>query len=237
MAKFKTEVENFYVSYSDMVTLLLILFVYLFSVSEIDPNKLAGAAQSMKSTITKESASQAMNTFQAELKKLQDIQQQINTMIKQEHLENQVSVTFTNNQLELNLGEAILFERGKADLKPNAVSVLSRIGKLFLVTDTTVTVEGYTDNIPINSIQYPSNWELSGARASSVVRLLEHMGLPADRFIILGRGETHPLLPNTSEGNRAKNRRVKITLKPNLSDIKVLTEKLHKQNIKLKNLY
>lgn len=236
MAKFKTEVENFYVSYSDMVTLLFILFVYLFSVSEIDPNKLAGAAQSMKSSMTNESTSQAMNTFQQELKKLKDIQQQINTMIKQEHLENQVSVTFANNQLELNLGEAILFERGKADLKPNAVSVLSRIGKLFLVTDTNVTVEGYTDNIPISSVQYPSNWELSAARASSVVRLLEHMGLPANRFIILGRGETHPLMPNTSEQNRAKNRRVKITLKPDLGNVKVLTESLKKQNIRVQNL-
>lgn len=237
MAKFKTEVENFYVSFSDMVTLLFILFVYLFSVSEIDPQKLAGAAESMKGSISKETKAQAMNTFQQELKKLQDIQQQINTMIKDEHLETQVSVSFANNQLELNLGEAILFERGKADLKPNAVSVLSRIGKLFLVTDTNVTVEGYTDNIPINSLQYPSNWELSGARASSVVRLLQNMGIPSNRFIILGRGETHPLLPNTTEANRAKNRRVKITLKPDLANVKVLTEKLEKHQVKIKNLY
>ena len=237
MAKFKPEVENFYISYSDMVTLLLILFVYLFSVSEIDPAKLAGAAQSMKQSISKDTTKQAINTLQQELNKLQDIEKQINTMIKEENLQDQVSVAFANNQLELNLGEALLFERGKADLKPAAESVLSRIGKLFLISDTKVTAEGYTDNIPIHSVQFPSNWELSAARASSVVRLLQTMGLPADRFIILGRGETFPLMPNTSEENRAKNRRVKITLKPDLANVKVLKQELEKKQVKIKNLY
>ncbi len=237
MAKFKTEVENFYISYSDMVTLLLILFVYLFSVSEIDPEKLAGAAESMKSVVTKDVAKQAVNTLQQELAKLKDMQKDINTMIQKENLQDQVSVTFANNQLELNLGEAILFEPGKADLKPAATEVLSRIGKLFLISDTKVTVEGYTDNIPMHSPQYPSNWELSAARASSVVRLLQTMGLPTDRFIVLGRGETYPLLPNSSVENRAKNRRVKITLKPDLAKIKFLTSELAKKRVGVKNLY
>ena len=237
MAKFKTEVENFYISYSDMVTLLLILFVYLFSVSEIDPEKLAGAAESMKETITTTSAKAAANALQQELKKLDSMQKEINQMIQKENLQDQVSVSFVNNQLELNLGEALLFEPGRADLKAPAVAILGQIGKLFLITDTKVTVEGYTDNIPIHSAIFPSNWELSAARASSVVRLLQTTGLPTERFIVLGRGETYPLLPNDTPENRAKNRRVKITLKPDLSNVKVLTNGLDKKNIKFKNMY
>ena len=231
--KFKVEVENFYISYSDMITLLLIFFVYLFSISEIDPVKMMQAVASVRDEMVKESAQQTslsqkmIKKLEAEQQKLKQMQKEIQKYVEENHLQDAVSVQYADGQLNLNLGDAVLFERGRADLKPQAISVLQKLGALFIKSDSKIVVEGHTDDIPIQSTVFPSNWELSSARASSVVRFMESLGIASYRFTVIGYNQFSPVAPNNSEANRVKNRRVKITLKPDAD--KLLREvKKHK---------
>ncbi len=220
MGRLRVDVENFYISYSDMITLLLIFFVYLFSISEIDPVKLAQAVSSVRDEIVTEDkvsvSAQMVKKLELEQKKLQQMQKEIQEYIDQHGLQDVVSVKYQDGQLDLNLGDAVLFERGRADLKPQALDVLQKLGGMFMRSNSKIVVEGHTDDIPIQSTVFPSNWELSSARASSVVRLLESLGVGSGRFTVIGYNQFRPIAPNTSEANRVKNRRVKVTLKPDV---------------------
>ncbi len=218
-------VENFYVSYSDMVTLLLILFVYLFSVSEIKPVEYReGAVSLSESLLTTKSKTPTKLGFSdflnIEVKKLAKMKSQIEDLAVKFGLADKVGVKFKDNQLEVNLGEALLFETGRAELKLESKQVLKVIATSLLQSDAAVLVEGHTDDIPIRAGIYPSNWELSSARAASVVRYFQEEGVDPARFMVVGYGETKPAVPNTDVASRAKNRRIRILLKPDLEKIR-----------------
>jgi chemotaxis protein MotB len=130
------------------------------------------------------------------------------------------SMEINERGLVIHVVEAALFESGQATLKPEALTVLDRIAKEIMNLPNQIRVEGHTDDRPITTTRFPSNWELSSARATSVVRyLIEKHGFLPERLSALGFGEFRPLATNTSEENRAKNRRV---------DIVVLTDNLSK---------
>jgi chemotaxis protein MotB len=214
------EVENFYISYSDMVTLLLIFFVYLFSISEIDPVKLMSAMSSVKQEMSGESVQSVdkmVQKLELEQKKLQEMKKEIQKFITANGLQEKVSVSYQDGQLELNMGDAVLFPTGKADLKPEALDILKRLSVMFDKSDSKIVVEGHTDDVPIQGGAFPSNWELSSSRASSVVRYMESTGVASDRFIVIGYNQFSPLEPNNSPDHRAKNRRVKVILRPDIS--------------------
>ncbi len=223
------EVENFYVSYSDMVTLLLIFFVYLFSISEIDPVKLMAAMNSVKQEMTgAQSVDQMVQKLEIEQKKLQQMKQDIQKFITENGLEEKVTVSYQDGQLDLNMGDAVLFPLGSADLKPEALEILKKLSGMFITSDTKIVVEGHTDDIPIKGA-FPSNWELSSARASSVVRFMESTGVASNRFLVIGFNRHSPLVPNDSPEHRARNRRVKITLKPDVQKILEQTKAVQSQ--------
>jgi len=90
--------------------------------------------------------------------------------------------------------------------------VLYRVADVLKKEDQPIEVEGHTDDVPIKTAQFPSNWELSSARASSVIRMLIDNGVPAQRLVVVGLASNQPLVPNDSVENRAKNRRVTITI-------------------------
>jgi chemotaxis protein MotB len=107
----------------------------------------------------------------------------------------------------------LLFDTGKADLKPGALDALKRVATILRDTPYLVTLAGHTDDIPIHTQYFPSNWELSTARASAVARfLIEQMHIPGERLRVTGYADIRPLRPNTSEENRAVNRRVEILI-------------------------
>ncbi|MGE4169657.1 MAG: flagellar motor protein MotB [Candidatus Margulisiibacteriota bacterium] len=229
MGKMHTEIENFYVSYSDMVTLLLIFFVWLSSISDFDPVKYIEATTSIKNELSgghppkdvtgKLKVSNAIKEIELQEKKLEEMKKKINTFIAENHLENDITVSYKKGQLELNLGESVLFDLGSADLKPAASPILHKIASLLDQNDSLISVEGHTDNLPINTGQFPSNWELSAERACSVTRFLIRADVEPERFTVIGRSEFSPLLPNTTPQNKAKNRRVKILLKVDVDKI------------------
>ena len=212
MAKMHTEVENFYISYSDMVTLLFIFFVWLFSMSTLDANKFAENASAVQDEMSK-STSSKLQEIEKQQEKLKEMNETIKAYIEQAKLKDEISLKFNKGELELNLGESVLFEPGQAILKPQASGIMRKISDLLKKNDSLIQIEGHTDNIPINTKSFPSNWELSAARAAVVARIMENDNVPASRMTVIGKGEHHPLAPNSSSSNRAKNRRVSILLK------------------------
>ncbi len=221
--KFGTDVENFYISFSDMMSLLLILFVYLFSISELEPIQYAQGAESIREQFTSEKQTGVLDALNIEIEKLRQMKLEIDGLILKFGLGHIVRVEYTNYQLELNLGESVLFELGKADLKPEALKIMGEIGKLLAISGSKIIVEGHTDNLPIHSKEFPSNWELSSARAASVVRFMESAGLSSDRFTVMGKADQAPLVPNVTPENRAQNRRVTVILRPDMEKIRVRT--------------
>lgn len=119
-------------------------------------------------------------------------------------------VTLRGNEewLEIEMSSSLLFDSGDATLSGNALELLGKVAAILEDQSNAVRVEGFTDDVPIHTVRYPSNWELSSARAAAVVQLFIDEGLDASRLVAAGYGEFQPVVPNDSPENRARNRRV-----------------------------
>jgi chemotaxis protein MotB len=125
---------------------------------------------------------------------------------------NLVVVRRTPNWLEIEIRTDILFPSGVATLSPSANQVLTSLGDILAPFANPLRVEGYTDDVPIDTAVYPSNWELSAARAASVARLFAEHGVDPERLGIVGWGQYRPAADNTNEDGRNKNRRVLVVV-------------------------
>jgi len=229
MKKQKEEVEEpsapfWMVTYSDMVTLLLVFFILILSYSTIELEKFKGAMSSMKGALgvmpEMESANKKDKKINIQRKltsKEQYLERKIDRLedvIIENNLQASVEIEVTNSGIHIRLGDNVLFDLGKARIKSAAHPVLSGIAETVRGEFSEVYVEGHTDNIPINTPRFPTNWELSTARALSVVRFFhDKEDIPAANLAAVGHGEHRPLVPNNSPQNRAKNRRVEIFIK------------------------
>lgn len=229
------------VTYSDMVTLILVFFILLFSMSQIDNAKFEAISESFKNRMIFEFYPSAVpldnptrspeqeEDLLKELKKQQEelnkkrkkneadtldkVLKDVNTYLDKNKLKDQIAATRSDRGVELILQESLLFESGDAQILDSGKPFLDKISKMLEKIPNYVRVEGHTDNRPISNFRYPSNWELSGARASGVIRyLLEDKQLSDYRFSAIGYGDTRPLVPNTSSKNWKKNRRVEIVI-------------------------
>jgi chemotaxis protein MotB len=126
--------------------------------------------------------------------------------------EGKVSVTEGLKGITIEINASVLFPLGEARLQPAAVKALRAVAEVAATADFPIVVEGHTDPTPIATPQFPSNWELSGARASSVVRLFVESGVAAQRLTATGYGEQRPLASNDTQEGRARNRRVTILI-------------------------
>jgi len=125
----------------------------------------------------------------------------------------QLQVRQYKDMLTVEVAEQLFFDSGKATLKDTGKEVLKKVGEALKgYDDKMVRVVGHTDNVPIATAQFPSNWELSAARATTVVRFLQANGVPPERLTASGRGEFSPIAPNDDAEGRRKNRRIEITL-------------------------
>lgn len=214
--------DLFFVSWGDLVTLLMVFFVYLFAISEIDPVKFVQAKDSLNKgtqTLSSYSASKLLSEIQKEEAQVSAMAEDIQQYLVDNQLEHVVSVKHFHRQLSLNLGDSILFDSGSADLKPSSQALLSRISSHFKKSSQVIVIEGHTDDMPIHNSVYPSNWELSSARAASVARFLISQNIDGARISIVGYDQYQPLVKNTSVENRAKNRRVTLILKPSKESV------------------
>ncbi|MFZ3578241.1 flagellar motor protein MotS [Virgibacillus sp. DJP39] len=233
------------VTYSDMITLILVFFILLFSMSQINSVKFEVVSESFKnrmifdfypSSVPMESPAETNNKldngrnsneienpssefkpFPNSPRKKEDTLNNLMTEVEQylakNDLNNVISASRSERGVVLVLQELILFNSGEAKILSSGKPFLNKMGSLLMKIPNEIKVEGHTDSQPMSSFRYPSNWELSGARASSVVRyLIEENDFDKSRFTIVGYSDTKPLLPNDSDENMEKNRRVEIVI-------------------------
>jgi chemotaxis protein MotB len=125
---------------------------------------------------------------------------------------NMLSVRRKDYGVEIELRTDILFPSGSATLQPQAISILQRLADTLKGLPNALRVEGHTDNRPINTVEFPSNWELSAARAASVVHLFMERGIDPSRLVVIGQGEFRPLVSNDTDKGRNSNRRVMVVV-------------------------
>ena len=191
-------------TYSDMVTLMLTFFVVIVAISKIDPVKLEMMSKSMN---------KAMDKNKIEQVSIDELIKDVNEVIVNEQLEEMVDVEVTARGVTISAKGAILFPSGSAELKESALPMLSKFANIIGEKEYNIAVEGHTDNEAISPSLakfYPTNWELSSARASSVVRYFIQTGLPANRFRAVGYADIEPIESNDTPEGRASNRRVAI---------------------------
>ena len=183
--------EDWLMSYADMITLLLTFFVLLLTISHIDPVKYEQVKDGLARDIAKRES----------LTPIEQLRTDLNQDIKELNLtEEQMSVGVDDRGIVLDLDAGTFFETGSAKLKPQSFVVLKQIHKTLsnqVYDGFQIEAQGHTDDMPIApGAAFPSNWELSGARASAVVRLFIDWGMAAPRLAAVGFAETRPKLPN-----------------------------------------
>ncbi|NLN16002.1 MAG: OmpA family protein [Firmicutes bacterium] len=247
-------VAHWMLTYSDMVTLLLCFFVLLFAFSTIDIQKFRAIMSAFQGSIgvldsgralhqddRVEDAALEMDLEQVimqpsmqEIRQLQDIFDTLQNWAAQQDLEGLVYMVMEERGIVIRFADRVLFELGKANLTEEAKVVLSRIGGLLARLPNHVRVEGHTDNLPIRTAMFPSNWELSTARATSVIRyLIENCGLKPSMLSAAGYGEYRPIQSNNTDEGRAANRRVDIViLRQGLSEAEPYSPPLDKSDVK-----
>ncbi|WP_404428979.1 flagellar motor protein MotS [Sutcliffiella horikoshii] len=226
------------VTFSDLFMLVLVFFILLFSMSQIDLVKFKAVAESFKqvnildynpsavpfehptdfsvnteSTNNQDDVAENDEQTQENEDSLQELLVEVQTFLAENDLEDVVVANRTERGIVLVLEEKVLYETAEARILPIAHPFLDKVGTLLTKIPNLVKVEGHTDNRPISTEKFPSNWELSAARASSVIRyLVDSHDLDPERFIAVGYGDTRPIVENTSNANYQKNRRVEIVI-------------------------
>lgn len=147
-------------------------------------------------------------------RELNSVADEVDAGLKELIEQNVISVNRDKAWVEVEINTSILFASGSAGLQPAALPVMRTLAKILGEKNYNIQVEGFTDNIPINTDAFPSNWELSAARAASVVRVFAAEGVSPQRLAAIGFGEHRPIGDNNSEDSRKKNRRVRVVILP-----------------------
>lgn len=200
--------DDWLTTYSDSVTLLMAFFVVLLSISTVNQSKLEEMKSGLDQDFLKITQDQPFSTMQDKLEEV----------VKEKELEEYVQISTDPMGVKINFASHLLYNSGTATLKQSMIPILDNIAMAITqstYTDYIVKVEGHTDNVPINTAQFPTNWELSAARASGVVRKLIAKGVDKQRVKATGLADSHPILPNIdpetgqeNRDNQSKNRRV-----------------------------
>ncbi|WP_027086622.1 flagellar motor protein MotB [Cohnella panacarvi] len=233
--------ESWLLPYSDLMTLLLALFIVLYSVSAVNTSKLEELSKAFKSafssgvsvfensSITDDSdrvrrsediSSRRDNTKtratlqQEEQANLEHLQQQLKEYIQANGLSSQLDTQLNQSQLLITIRDNALFASASATVKPEAQKLAAAIAQMLVgYPDFEIQVSGHTDNQPINTAEFPSNWELSTKRATNFMKiLLENPKFEPKLFSATGYSEYRPVDSNDSVTGRAKNRRVEISI-------------------------
>ncbi|MCC6174141.1 MAG: OmpA family protein [Chloroflexi bacterium] len=231
--------ERWLITYADMLTLLMVLFIVLFAMSNTDKQKFYALRDSLHQAFNvgvltgssnarpKDAGPGVMPTVVQEVMAvtgggnpdsrmvsvLQELRQAVATVPIPEGSSGHVEVGASREGIVISLAGNILFDSGKADLKPQGLVLLDALAVRLKTMPNEIRVEGHTDNIAIATPLYPSNWELSSARATTVGRYLtEHDGIAPQRMIAAGLGEFRPVAPNDTREGRARNRRVDLVV-------------------------
>lgn len=221
--------ERWLLTYADLITLLLGLFVILYAMSKIDQGKYNEVALALSQAfggktilsgnggITPMPAPPPQNSADnndevSSDSEQNEVSQNINKALEKYVQSSKVSIVESSEELTIHLLETLLFETGSDALKPEAKNVLNELSDLIRVLPNKIRVEGHTDNIPINTPQFPSNWHLSIARSLNTAYYMMQKGVNPQKISILGYSEYKPINPNDTAEDRSKNRRVDIVI-------------------------
>jgi chemotaxis protein MotB len=207
--------------YSGFVLILLCFFIMLSSFSSMEEAKIMRFVESFVDAVgilpggLKFDSGSTVLPGSADIVDGSDEMAQIFAALEElnERLkkENDITLAYSSRGLVMRLSDRALFDVGVADISPQAIPLLKKVGDIIAGTDFEVRIEGHSDDLPIKTAQFPSNWELSTARAVNVLRyFLETGGISSQRLSAAGFGEFQPMLPNDSMEHRAQNRRVEI---------------------------
>jgi chemotaxis protein MotB len=209
------------ITYGDIMTLLLTFFVLLISYSTIQEEEFKRSLASFQAALGMMPYERSVIQFERapSIKFMptippREIIRRLRNSIYSGGLKGQMKVSRDREGIRITIKSPVLFDSGKADLRTNASPVLEELVAILADSPNVVVVEGHTDNVPIHNERFPSNWELSTARAISVARFLfENGGFDPARFTVAGYGEHHPVRSNDTPEGRQENRRVEILLK------------------------
>ena len=230
--------ERWMVSYADFITLLFAFFVVMYALSSVNEGKYRILSDSMMSAFRNVQANSstqmpilltppiALAQKQNQALRMQEVQKEKEVQrgkmrnVAKAILEvmaplveqGKVRVIETSRGVTIEINDSILFSPGQALLQPLSAKAMRAVAEVLAPTDFPITIEGHTDNVPINNAQFPSNWELSAVRATTVLRLFSDAGVAAERLTAIGYADTRPVEPNLLAEGRARNRRVSILI-------------------------
>ena len=232
--------ERWLVSYADFITLLFAVFVMLYAMSIVDQKKMEEVKASIQSSFAHgQTSSPALKVIgdkdfglippvlnppvepqpqdeasaATEAQEFTQIKQEVQDNLKEYGAKNEVQLTVNERGLVISLKEAGFFPSGTAKVQAGALPLLDKIATSISHYSNTIRIEGHTDNVPVNSPSFPSNWELSAARANSLVHyLIEKHGFKGAKLSVTGYAEYRPIADNATEAGRKLNRRVDIVM-------------------------
>lgn len=198
------EHDAWLLSFVDMLTLVVTLFVVLLAFSRMQPQSTAAPRPS--------SQPPAAERHAGDITPPATVTAPVDDLVIPADLERKLAITRTATAVSFEIRDSVLFDSGSADLKPDGRTLLARIAGVLGATAYPVAVEGHTDNAPIHTARYPSNWELSTSRATVVTRYLIEQGIATARLRATGYADTQPLAGNDTDAGRARNRRVSLVV-------------------------
>lgn len=229
-------------TFSDLATLLLTFFVLLLSFAELDITEFKTMLGSVKEAFGVQTVApgdlEAAATSPIEFSDLptslamplNDLQaaqmRAIRRYMEDHELQEELSLVEDERGVIIRMRDTLLSDSGSAELKPQSLPVLDQIREMASAFPSGLSVEGHTDNRPIRSFRFPSNWELSSARAASAVRYMQRAGpLPVRTLSVVGHGDSEPIGDNSTAEGRAQNRRVEFVFKRPSGDASEDTER------------
>jgi len=225
--------ESWLIPYADILTLLLALFIVLFASAQVDQKKFEQIAQSLNAAFNgspsvlehmkaspDSSPSQpttppsTSHAWQQETAQLAQAKKMMDKYIEDNKLSGGLETALLDDGLMIRIKDNTLFSSGSAVLLPQSRVFAAEIAKLLVPLPQRVVVTGHTDNVPISTPEFPTNWDLSAKRALNFMKfiLAQDANLKPERFSSTGLGEYHPLVPNTDDVGRARNRRVEVMI-------------------------
>lgn len=236
--------ERWLVSYADFITLLFAFFVVMYSLSSVNEGKYRVLSDSMvqafRNVNINESGQQIVmppvnvaavkpqtvppspadeEKRKRDAERMRSMAEEIRRVLLPLTKDGQVNVSEGAFGISVEINASLLFAPGEAVLGPAAVTALRSVGQVLATAAFPITVEGHTDNVPIATARFPSNWELSAVRASSVVRLFIETGVAPERLTAAGYADQRPVALNSSEEGRARNRRVAILIESRVGEV------------------
>ena len=233
MEEFDEGIAPWVITFADMVTLLLVFFILLFAIGTIENKKWLQIKESLRAALGSQTTgvirvNEGLDIIGQRQKldedtisavdevgalvanEIKDIASEVDEFIYQNKLEGQVEVSSDTRGAVITISDVILFPLGKAEMTSAGRKTLRQIYDLLEQFHYHIKIEGHTDNSPIKTDKFPSNWELSASRASNVARMLIEHGFPPEKISVEGFAEFRPKVPNSSLKNRAANRRIEV---------------------------